>query len=54
MLELRKQALTWAGKENNRLGNTVIDNKVTFFKKKGFCLIICLNVIRLGYVTEMH
>ena len=36
MLELRKEALTWAEKENNRFGNTVIDNKVTFFKKKTF------------------
>ena len=32
LLELRKQALTCAEKENTRLGTTVIDNKVSFFK----------------------
>ena len=32
LLELRKYALTRAEKENTRLGNTVIDNKVSFFK----------------------
>ncbi|CAH3195701.1 unnamed protein product, partial [Porites evermanni] len=33
LLELRKQALTWAEKENNPLGNTVIDHK-SFQKSK--------------------
>ena len=32
LLELRKLALTCAEKENTPLGNTVIDNKVSFFK----------------------
>ena len=32
LLELRKQALTTAEEENIRLGNTVIENKVSFFK----------------------
>ena len=32
LLELREQALTFPEKENTRLGNTVIDNKVSFFK----------------------
>ena len=32
LLELREHALTCPEKENTRLGNTVIDNKVSFFK----------------------
>ena len=33
LLELRKHALTCTEKENTRLGNTVIDNKVSFSNK---------------------
>ena len=41
LLELRKQALTCTEKENTRLGNTVIDNKVSCFKINVFFFIVC-------------
>ena len=52
LLELRKQALTCAEKENTCLGNTVIDNKVSFFKINVFFIVCHIEILFIFDTAE--
>ena len=52
MLELRKRAFTCAEKENTRLGNTVIDKKVSFFKINVFLIVCHIEVLFISDTAE--